>query len=137
MSRVYSRSLSALLLVFAAVFGGMVAAPQAQADGRTNTNACATDLRREFPDLSTDVRTEEQPAVLVHGLWSDRASLVGVAESLKTIKRLVAYRFDYKLANDDWVTDGDTAQRLAKTIVCLSRLYGGKDVVVVAHSMDC
>jgi pimeloyl-ACP methyl ester carboxylesterase len=49
--------------------------------------------------------------------------------------------FDYKKNEQDedksnrWVADADTAQRLAKTVVCYSRLYGGKKVVIVAHSM--
>lgn len=48
---------------------------------------------------------------------------------------LVTHAFDYESVNSVWVGKGDTAQRLAKTIVCYSILYGGKKVVVVAHSM--
>lgn len=135
MSRVRSRALSALLLVFAVVFGGVVTAPSAQADGKTDTSVCVADLERKLPVPLSDAEKTKNPVVFVHGLWGNESSLQLIEKSIRSMGDIVTHRFDYELANDDWVTDGDTAQRLAKTIVCLSRLYGGKDVIIVAHSM--
>lgn len=137
MPRVHSRTLLALLLAFAAVFGRAVAAPSAQADNKTDTNVCVGELSLNKPSPG-DARTKT-PVLLVHGLWSDQDTWLdgqpSMYSQLQRTNDIRLHRFGYKVANDDWVTDGDTAQRLAKTIVCLSRLYGGKDVIVAAHSM--
>lgn len=137
MSRVHSRSLLTLLLAFAVMFGGATTAPSAWADGKTDTTVCTQELGISKPS-STDAAAKT-PVVLVHGLWSKGSTWEGDPSFVTALKGLkdvaIATPFDYESANDDWVTTGDTAQRLAKTIVCLSRLYGGKRVVVVAHSM--
>ena len=138
MSRAYSRTLLTLLLAFAVVFGGTVAAPPVLADDRTSASVCTSELALEDPlPASAKAKT---PVLLVHGLWSNGGvwsendtPMISALESVEGAA--VVQPFDYESANDDWVTDGDTAQRLAKTIVCLSRLYGGKDVIVIAHSM--
>lgn len=138
MSRVHSRTLLALLLAFAAVLGGAVTAPSAQADGKSDTSVCVSELSLDRPS-SNNAKTKT-PMLLVHGLWGNKGAWsegdLTMTSALEGIEEAaVVQPFDYELANDDWVTDGDTAQRLAKTIVCLSRLYDGRDVVVVAHSM--
>lgn len=130
------RQLAALILVLATVLGMNVSVPTAVG---AETAVC-----REELDLAAPENAAKTPVILVHGLWSDADRMRPFEESLKG-RDVATYRFNYgaKDANgnesDDksgrWVTEGDTAQRLAKTIVCYSRLYGDNDVVIVAHSM--
>jgi triacylglycerol esterase/lipase EstA (alpha/beta hydrolase family) len=141
MSRVnvHVRRLLTLLLVGVVAFGGMTAMPSsALADNKTDTSVCAEELGLTKPEPA-DAKAKTA-VVLVHGLWSKGSTWEeGDPAFTVTLKKLkdvaVVTPFNYESANDRWVTEGDTAQRLAKTIVCLSRLYGGKKVVVVAHSM--
>lgn len=137
MSRAHWRHLLTLLLAFAVMFGGIANAPSAVADGKTDATACAQKLKLSKPS-ATDAAAKTS-VILVHGLWSDTDTWLEGQPSMRSVIEhmdgVQPYRFNYKSTNDDWVTSGDTAQRLAKTIVCLSRLYDGKRVVIVAHSM--
>ena len=126
--RTAKQRLVALTLVLATVLGlGAVTPVTAIA-----APACASELGLRPPSSEA---TAETPAVLLHGLWGDVDSMLAMSQSLESTKTVVPYRFDYKSANTAWVTVGDAAQRLARTIVCYSRMYGGKDVIIVAHSM--
>jgi pimeloyl-ACP methyl ester carboxylesterase len=125
--------LMALLLVLATVLGLQVSEPVA---ARADVTACASELGLTKP-TPADAKAQ-QPVVLVHGLgskaetWSEgspsmRLSLESAAVAVRA--------FDYERANTDWVTTGDTTHRLAKTVICYQQLYGGKKVIIVAHSM--
>ena len=98
--------------------------------------SCAQELNLSRPS-STDAAAKT-PVILVHGLWSKAAMWVdaGMTTALASVDGLAVVKpFDYKSANSRWVTEGGTDQRLAKTIVCYSKLYGGKKVIIVVHSM--
>ena len=100
-----------------------------------------TKVCREELGLTAPENAAKTPVILVHGLWSKASNLNPLKESIETNSSLVVDSFNYgeKAADGDksdrWVTEGDTAQRLAKTIVCYSRLYDDKEPVIVAHSM--
>jgi triacylglycerol esterase/lipase EstA (alpha/beta hydrolase family) len=134
------RQIAALFLVLTTVLGVNVMMPTAIG---VETTACASELG--ITDLPTPADAAvKTPVILVHGLWSKGNAWKNTGMSLALSKlgeAAVVTPFNYGEGSPSgdksnrWVTDGDTAQRLAKTIVCYSRLYGDKDVVIVAHSM--
>lgn len=104
---------------------------------RTTGESCAKELGLSVPQANTANQT---PVVLVHGytgnpgIWDMNGT--SVKKKLQAIKGVGAtYAFDYHEQSAQWVTEGDTAFRLAKTIICYSKLYGGRRVIVVTHSM--
>lgn len=94
--------------------------------------ACATGSGVNPPQTAAE--TNRTPVILVHGLWSNPEMWSGVKRVLGN-SSVASYAFDYESVNSVWIAKGNTAQRLANTIVCYSKLYGGKKVIVVAHSM--
>ena len=129
------RKIIAVLTAASLVLGFGVAGSQlAMAEP---TPACATELKLQTPNAKDMAKT---PVLAVHGLgstkdiWSEGGSsmIVALADADNIV---IVEPFDYESANTRWVTDKDTAQRLAKTIICYSKLYGNKHVVLVAHSM--
>lgn len=123
------RQIAALILVLATVLGANVMVPAAVG---AETTACASELGLTQPSV-TDAASHA-PVILVHGWQGEADSFAPLDDSLKS-NSVVTHRFNYEPANEKWVTDGTTASKLAKTIVCYSRLYGDKDAVIVAHSM--
>lgn len=99
--------------------------------------SCAQELKLPRP-TSADAASKT-PVILVHGLWSKAGMWADGSPSMRSVLEGVSQvsvsAFDYESANNRWVTEGGTDQRLAKTIVCYSKLYGGKKVIIVAHSM--
>jgi triacylglycerol esterase/lipase EstA (alpha/beta hydrolase family) len=122
------QQLASSALVLTMVLGSGVALPVTAAA----KPACASELGLSVPTAAD--AAAKTPVILVHGLWS-KASDLAKLESRALPASTAPYRFDYEETNDKWVTTGDTAHHLAKTIVCYSRLYGNKDAAIVAHSM--
>lgn len=123
----------ALLLVLTMTAGAM-AWTESPASAAPHT--CAQELGLTEPTL-VEV-SEKTPVILVHGLWSDKAiwsdAEMDFSIASNVAGAIVVDPFDYKSTNSTWVAEGATADRLAKTIVCYSLLYG-KKVIVGAHSM--
>lgn len=95
--------------------------------------SCATELGLEVPTV--EEAESERVALTIHGLRGNKASFDGMDGELEDVDGAVVKTFSYESTNDRWVTDSDTAHRLAETIVCYSALYNGKDVLLVTHSM--
>jgi pimeloyl-ACP methyl ester carboxylesterase len=130
------RNATAVLVGLGLVFGLAVSSPQdALADSKPD---CVAQL--QIKDAPNAEDATKDPVLFVHGLgssgdtWSEgKPSMHDALAGIDGIK--VVDAFDYKASNDRWVTDGDTAQRLAKTVVCYSKLYDNKHVTLVVHSM--
>ena len=131
----YIRRAMLVLTLAAAVTSTMVATTAPASAGTKQT--CAQVLGITLP--TGDEAAAKTPVILVHGLWS-KASMwsegsPSMVKMINSVGGANALSFDYQSANSDWVATGDTAHRLAETIVCYSKLYGGKKVIIVAHSM--
>jgi pimeloyl-ACP methyl ester carboxylesterase len=126
------RRIITAMLTLAVLLGLAIAVPATAAASTVTAQACAKELGLQVPS-SQDAKAKT-PVILVHGLWGNGNSLKSMDESLVSLP-IATYRFNYQSVNDHWVTEGDTAQRLAKTIVCYSKLYDGKKVIIVVHSM--
>lgn len=129
------RGIALAALASVAMSGAAIAAPSALAAPDAK-QVCTQELGLRQP--TTKDAISKTPVILVHGLWSKPRTWSegrpSMYEVLSSGDRAI-YQFDYESANGTWVTEGDTAHRLAKTIVCFSKLYGDKRVVIVAHSM--
>ena len=125
------RQIVALILVLATALGVNVSVSPIAVGAETS--ACVSELKIKDVPSAADAAAKT-PAILVHGWKGTTGSFASLDDFLKS-DSVATHLFNYESANEKWVTDGDTASKLAKTIVCYSRLYGGKDVVIVAHSM--
>ncbi|MDX2776571.1 alpha/beta fold hydrolase [Streptomyces caniscabiei] len=121
----------ALLLVMAVVVG---ITAKTESSALAVPHSCAQELGMSTPDATEAAKV---PLLFVHGLWS-RSDVwsEGSASMMDAVRaeQVHAVTFDYESTNSTWVAEGDTADRLAKTIVCYFLLYDEK-VVVGAHSM--
>lgn len=92
---------------------------------------------------SAEVSRGEVPVLLVHGtnsapsMWDDK--VMNIDQSLPDavidgIDGAQAFRFDYRAAALEWVTDDRIGPALTTTLACLAEKSGRK-VVVVAHSL--
>jgi pimeloyl-ACP methyl ester carboxylesterase len=128
------RRIITAMLALAVLLGLAIAAPvTATAD---SGQGCAQDLGFQRPSSSD--AASKTPVILVHGLGSSAGTWSkGKSPMISALSDgdVVVKTFDYESANERWVTEGDTAKRFAKTIVCYSKLYGGKKIIIVAHSM--
>lgn len=75
------------------------------------------------------------PVIMVPGLNGKVASFTRMVSELKSVDGVVTDVFNYESVAHRWIADGDTAHRLAKMVVCYSKLYGNKRVILVTHSM--
>lgn len=127
MQRIITAALTSAAMVLA-----LVALPT-MASAKSIDTTCAKELNLEVPSVND--ATQRTPVILIHGVWSDSSSMLVLNKSLEAGNSLVVDAFDYRDSNAVWVTGGGTDHRLAKTIVCYSKLYDNKKVVIVAHSM--
>jgi hypothetical protein len=129
------RNVACFLAAISMALGPTVASSQmAMADSNL---ACAMELSIKVP--SAENAAKQTPLIAVHGLWGKAKTWsegsTPMSKVFESIPNMVPFYFDYEPTNDRWVTNPEVAQRLAKTIVCYSKLYGGKQVILVAHSM--
>lgn len=126
--------------VVMAVMGGsvtLVALPEAaSAQEDTTATACASELSLAVP---SDEERGKTPVLMVHGYTADAATWSKGNPSMEDVVRFIddsvlVDPFDYEAQNTKWVSGSGAAHRLAEEIVCYSKLYG-KRVIVVAHSM--
>lgn len=131
--RYIKHGIAALVFVLAVIAGTVT---WTESSASATSHACVRELGLSRP---TSEMLEKTPVVLVHGLWSSPDVWMAPGFSFKgELEKagplVVVDPFDYKSTNSTWVAEGATADRLAKTIVCYSLLYG-KKVIVGAHSM--
>lgn len=127
MQRIITAALTGAAMVLA-----LVALPT-MASAKSIDTTCAKELNLEVP--SANDATQRTPVILVHGIWGDSSSMKVLNDSVTSMDKVTTYNFNYLSTNAVWVTGSGTDHRLAKTIVCYSKLYDNKKVVIVAHSM--
>ena len=125
----------ATVLLALAMMAGITAWTEAPVSA-ISPHVCAQELGLSEP-TSTEA-SEKMPAILVHGLWSGQRiwneGQPSMYSRIEGMGDVVPYAFDYEPVNSTWVAEGDTADRLAKILVCFYLMYG-KQGIAGAHSM--
>lgn len=129
------RGIIAALVGLAVCFGGLQAAPPAQA-----ASACASQLIE-----SANLDSDDDLIVLVHGLnsdesaWGDGSNSKSIRAQLDSIPNTHLETFDYRSTNKNWVTNDNIGPRLAKRIACMAEasrsVKGSGKVIAIGHSM--